>query len=261
MKVALGVEYNGHRYHGWQRQQSVIGVQQVLEEALTKVANEPIQVVCAGRTDAGVHATGQVVHFEHNHKRDMRAWKLGVNSNLPEDVVVRWAKPVGDDFHARFSATARRYRYVVWNQPHRTALLPEGITIIRDLLCEHRMQEAAQLLVGKHDFSSFRAQNCQSHSPVRTMTQVNVSRINEFVMLDITGNAFLHHMVRNIMGSLLLIGKGEKPVSWMQQLLDVRDRPQAGPTAKPFGLYLVDVGYPEVFQIPSTPLGPLFIPD
>lgn len=260
MRVAFGIEYDGSNYRGWQRQQSVNSVQECLEHAISKVGNEKIEIQCAGRTDAGVHATGQVIHFDAKNERDMRSWQLGVNSNLPKDIAVQWATQVGDDFHARFTATARRYRYIICNQPQRTAIMPKGLTIVRDRLCEKRMHNAVQALCGEHDFTSFRATDCQSNSPFRTITDIEVFRLNHFVVLDLTGNAFLHHMVRNIMGSLIIIGKGEAPESWMADLLTLKDRKAAGPTAKPYGLYLVDVTYPGEIGLPSSPLGPVFLP-
>lgn len=261
MRVALGIEYDGSCYRGWQRQQAVNSVQEALEKAISKVANEPITVHCAGRTDAGVHASGQVVHFDHTNPRDCVSWVLGVNSQLPPHIAVQWAKPVSEEFHARYTATARRYRYLVCNQATRPSHFFQGVTNIRPTLNETKMHEAAQCLLGEHDFTSFRAKDCQSNSPFRRLTDISVTRFNQFVMLDLTGNAFLHHMVRNIMGTLLIIGKEEQPVEWLADVLAARDRTKAGPTAKPYGLYLVDVTYPKELGIPTTPLGPVFVPD
>ncbi|TKB53924.1 tRNA pseudouridine(38-40) synthase TruA [Ferrimonas aestuarii] len=261
MKIALGIEYDGSRYYGWQRQREVVGVQQRLEEALTVVANQPIEVFCAGRTDSGVHGTGQVVHFETDAVRPERAWTLGLNANLPDDVAVRWAKPVCDEFHARFSATARRYRYIIYNHRFRPAILGKGVSHYYHQLDEKRMHQAGQQLLGEHDFSSFRAVQCQSRSPWRNIHHLSVSRRNQFVIMDIKANAFVHHMVRNIIGSLMEVGKGERPVEWIAELLEAKDRNLAAATAKAEGLYLVQVDYPEEFGIPKSEPGPLFLPD
>jgi tRNA pseudouridine38-40 synthase len=261
MRTALGIEYDGAAFYGWQRQHEVQSVQQHLEHALSKVANTPVQVQCAGRTDAGVHATGQVVHFDCDIERPERAWTLGVNANLPDAIAVTWAKPVVEDFHARFSATARRYRYVIFNSKQRPAILNHGVTHVHRKLDAERMHEAAQVLIGEHDFSSFRAALCQSKSPFRNLMHIRVSRYGAYIMIDIKANAFVHHMVRNITGSLIEIGAGEKGIDWMQWLLEQKDRTLAAATAKPNGLYLVDVDYPDEYGLPDRPLGPLFMPD
>jgi len=258
LRIALGIEYDGSAYSGFQRQQSAHTVQAELEKALTHIANEPIMVKCAGRTDAGVHATGQIVHFDTEMNRPEHAWTMGVNTRLPDDVAVRWATPVSDDFHARFSATSRRYRYVMLNQTLRPGIMRSGITHVYKPLNADLMHEAAQCLVGKHDFSAFRASLCQASSPVRNVSAVSVKRIEEFVFLDIEANAFLHHMVRNITGSLIDVGCSEQPVAWMRDLLEGKDRTKAAATAKPNGLYLVNVSYPEQFTLPDVSLGPLF---
>lgn len=261
MRVALGIEYDGAEYKGWQRQNEVKSVQQTLENALSNVANIPISIHCAGRTDAGVHATGQVVHFESENSRPERAWTLGVNANLPDSVSVKWAKSVPDDFHARFSATARRYRYIIYNHTLRPAILMAGLTHVYRELDAERMHIAAQALIGEHDFSAFRASLCQSKSPNRDVSHVRVFRQGRFVIIDIQANAFVHHMVRNIAGSLIEIGAGEQETDWMAWLLTRKDRTLAAATAKPNGLYLVDVRYPSRFAIPQNPLGPLFLAD
>ncbi|WP_339721652.1 tRNA pseudouridine(38-40) synthase TruA [uncultured Paraglaciecola sp.] len=262
MRLALGIEYNGALYHGWQRQQTVASVQQHVEEALAKIANEAINVTCAGRTDAGVHATCQVVHFDTNSQRPDRAWTIGMNRFLPKSIAVKWVKSMDDEFHARFSATARRYRYIIYNHRLRNSILPKGVTHIHSGYLDHElMHQAAQHLVGRHDFSAFRAVNCQANTPVRNMSRINVTRFGDFIMIDVTANAFLHHMVRNITGSLVKVGSKEKPVSWIKTLLQEKDRTKAAATAKPNGLYLVHVTYPEQFELPKTPLGPLFLPD
>ncbi|WP_392558375.1 tRNA pseudouridine(38-40) synthase TruA [Orbus mooreae] len=259
MKIALGVEYDGSQYCGWQRQQHVISIQQKLEEALTQVANEPISIFCAGRTDTGVHATGQVVHFDTNAIRALNAWTMGVNANLPPSISVSWAHLVDDSFHARFSAQARRYRYIIYNHRHRSAILSQGITHYYQPLDTERMHEAAQFLLGENDFSSFRAAQCQSLSPWRNIHHLTVTRQDRYVVVDIQANAFVHHMVRNIVGSLCEVGNGNKPILWLRDLLQAKDRTLAAATAKPEGLYLVNVIYPEQFELPKKPLGPLFL--
>ncbi|NMH66060.1 tRNA pseudouridine(38-40) synthase TruA [Shewanella salipaludis] len=261
MRVALGIEYDGHGFYGWQRQAEVDSVQAQLERALSTVANEPISVQCAGRTDAGVHATGQVVHFDTQAVRGIGAWTLGINANLPDNVAVRWAKEVDDSFHARFSATARRYRYVIYNHNLRPGILRQGVSHYHGDIDAARMHEAAQYLLGEQDFSSFRAIGCQSNTPYRNVHRVNVTRQGMYVIVDIQANAFLHHMVRNIVGSLLEVGLGNQPLHWLQDLLALKDRNQAAATAKPNGLYLVDVTYPEQYQLPKLALGPLFMLD
>ncbi|MBB1270336.1 tRNA pseudouridine(38-40) synthase TruA [Shewanella sp. SR44-3] len=261
MRVALGIEYDGSDFCGWQRQIEVDSVQAQLEKALSLIANEPIEVVCAGRTDTGVHGTGQVVHFDTTAIRPDSAWTLGVNANLPDTIAVRWAKVVDDSFHARFSATARRYRYVIYNHKFRPGILRHGLSHYHGDIDETLMHQAAQQLLGEHDFTSFRAMQCQSKSPFRSIHEVNVTRQGMYIMVDIKANAFLHHMVRNIVGSLLEIGLGNRPLNWISELIAVKDRRQAAATAKPNGLYLVDVTYPEEFAIPKLALGPLFMLD
>ena len=261
MRIALGIEYDGSRYFGWQRQREVNSVQAELERALSQIANHPVEIQCAGRTDAGVHATGQVIHFDTQAERKLAAWTLGVNSNLPPDIAVRWAKPVSDEFHARFSATARRYRYVILNANLRPAILAGGLSHYHGEIDAQLMHSAGQCLLGEHDFTSFRAVQCQSKTPWRNITHLAVSRQGPYVILDIRANAFLHHMVRNITGSLLEVGMGNQPASGIEQLLMARDRELAGATAKAGGLYLVDVTYPDHFDLPSLPLGPLWLPD
>ncbi|ANI82074.1 MULTISPECIES: tRNA pseudouridine(38-40) synthase TruA [Kosakonia] len=260
-KIALGIEYDGSKYYGWQRQQEVRSVQEKLEKALSQVANEPINVFCAGRTDAGVHATGQVVHFETTALRKDAAWTLGVNANLPGDIAVRWVKTVADDFHARFSATARRYRYIIYNHRLRPAVLGHGVTHYHQPLDAGRMHRAAQCLLGENDFTSFRAVQCQSRTPWRNLMHINVSRYGNYIVVDIKANAFVHHMVRNIVGSLMEVGAHNQPESWIAELLAVKDRTLAAATAKAEGLYLVAVDYPARFDLPVAPMGPLFLAD
>lgn len=259
MRIALGIEYDGAQFFGWQRQREVETVQECLEKALSKIANHPVDVFCAGRTDAGVHGTGQVVHFDTNAVRPDKGWTMGVNANLPDAIAVTWVKHVPDDFHARFSATARRYRYVIYNERLRPGILNHGLSHYHSPLDADKMHQAAQSLLGENDFSSFRAAQCQSNSPNRFVHHVNVTRTGSFVVIDIKANAFVHHMVRNIAGSLIAIGKGEQPVEWMAELLALKDRTQAAETAKPHGLYLIDVDYPEEFGLPKSKLGPLFL--
>lgn len=260
-KIALGIEYNGTQFYGWQRQQEVVSVQGCLEAALSKVADETISVFCAGRTDAGVHATGQVVHFDTDKIRNQRAWTLGVNAHLPDSISVKWAKEVDDDFHARFSATARRYRYVILNTSMRPAILHGGLTHYHKPLNEQVMQRAAMCLLGENDFSSFRAALCQSKTPFRCVTRLDVVRLGHYVVIDIEANAFVHHMVRNITGALCEVGSGQKPEQWIAELLELKDRTKGAATAKPHGLYLVNVTYPDKFSLPIENFGPLFLPN
>ena len=259
-RVALCLSYNGNRYHGWQSQKSGLPtVQKYLQEAVSKVANHSVDLVCAGRTDKGVHGAHQVVHFETDARRTERAWVFGCNSNLPKDISVSWAGAVDEGFHARFSATSRRYHYVIYNHPVRPAIFYNELTWCHDPLDERLMNEAAQCLVGEHDFSSFRAVGCQSRSPFRFIEFVNVKRYGHVLVIDIKGNAFLHHMVRNIAGVLMEIGKQRKPVSWCAQVLEARDRTQGGVTAAPNGLFLTHVDYPPEFGIPVSQGAPSIV--
>ncbi|QBF81708.1 tRNA pseudouridine(38-40) synthase TruA [Shewanella maritima] len=261
MRIALGVEYDGSKYFGWQRQADVDSVQAQLEKALSYVANEPIEIFCAGRTDSGVHGTGQVVHFDTTAVRPIKGWTRGINTQLPDDIAVRWAKEVPDDFHARFSATARRYRYIIYNHSLRPGIMRQGVSHYHGDIDESLMHQAAQYLLGEQDFTSFRAIGCQSNTPFRNVHHVKVTRQGMYIMVDIQANAFLHHMVRNIVGSLLEVGlKNQKP-EWIAHLLAVKDRNLAAATAKPNGLYLVDVTYPQEFDLPKLALGPLFMLD
>jgi tRNA pseudouridine38-40 synthase len=254
MRIAAGIEYDGSNFCGWQLQKDAVRtVQGEVEAALSKVAAEPIRVHCAGRTDTGVHATEQVIHFDTDAVRDERAWVFGANANLPKDVVLLWARPVSDEFHARFSAVRRAYRYVIFTREVRPTFLAGRVTWhYRDLDIE-RMQQAGNHLLGEHDFSSYRAVACQAKSPVRTVHSLKVSRSGPYIFIDIEANAFLHHMVRNIAGVLMAIGEGEQPVEWSQEVLEARDRTLGGVTAHPFGLYLTRVGYPDHFGIPQLP--------
>jgi len=254
VRIALGLEYDGTAYNGWQRQRTGDGVQAAVEKALTKVANEDISVVCAGRTDTGVHASGQVVHFDTTSERDSRGWLLGANSDLPDDVSVVWACPVDDSFHARFSATSRSYRYRILNRFERSALQRYRAWWVYDPLDADRMHAAAQALVGKHDFSAYRAAGCQASTPIRQISAISVARSDNWITLDITANAFLQRMVRNVAGTLVAIGRGDKPVEWAAQVLAGRDRKQGGASAPPHGLTLVNVEYPGEFDLSQSPI-------
>lgn len=258
-RFALGVEYDGSRYSGWQMQaHGTRTVQHEIEKALAIVADHPLHVVCAGRTDTGVHATGQVVHFDTPADRKTKAWVMGVNTHLPDDVCVHWAEQVDADFSARFSATMRRYRYVIQTRSARPALYSHRVTWVHDALNIHSMHDAAQALLGENDFSSFRSSACQSEHAMRFVKSINVATEADFVYIDIEANAFLHHMVRNIVGSLLKVGSGEKPASWMAELLALKDRTRAGPTAPAQGLYLVAVQYPDEYGLPDSGTVPRF---
>lgn len=252
MRIAAGIEYDGTAYNGWQRQRTGIGVQQRLEEAVAAVANEPIEVVCAGRTDTGVHASGQVAHFDTNSERSERGWLLGINTHLPDDVNVTWVRPVDAEFHARFSATARSYRYVILNRLARSALHRNRAWWVHRNLDAGLMNDAAQVLVGKHDFSAFRAAGCQASKPVREISSISVRRDADWVVLGVTANAFLQHMVRNITGTLAAIGCGDEPAHRLAQILDGRDRTEAGAAAPPHGLTLVAVEYPATVGLPPA---------
>jgi tRNA pseudouridine38-40 synthase len=253
-RIVLGIEYDGTAYAGWQWQAGKRTVQGELQAALSKIANQPVTVICAGRTDAGVHALEQVVHFDCEVERDLHAWMMGGNSQLPDDIRITWARPAIGDFHARYSAIARFYRYVILNRPMKSALLRTQATWCYQPLDESKMHSAAQSLIGEHDFSSFRAQGCQSLSPNRMMHFIEVYRQEQLVIIDICANAFLHHMVRNIAGVLMEIGMGKQPETWTEQLLDIKDRAQAAATAPPYGLHLGAVFYPEIYGISKHPI-------
>lgn len=259
-RVAMAVEYKGSDFHGFQTQPSgVTTVQQALEKALSMVANEPITLVCAGRTDAGVHATNQVVHFDTLAKRLPKAWVMGTKPHLPDSVGVKWAQNVTPQFHARFSALNRTYRYLLSDGKTSSALLHGQVTWSSRPLNVDAMREAAAHLVGRHDFTSFRATQCQAKSPVRTIHYLHIIRRGDLIVLEVQANAFLHHMVRNIVGVLLSVGTGDKPVSWVADVLAAKQRSAGGVTAKPYGLYLVSVDFPAAFNLPSSLPGPLFL--
>ena len=257
-RTVLGISYTGTAFHGWQAQRQGPTVQQTLEAALSKIAAHDVRVICAGRTDTGVHATHQIVHFDSPAIRPEKAWVLGTNAHLPETVAVSWSRPVDDSFSARFSATARRYIYAIHNTTGRSALAAGLFTRERRLLDADAMHTAAQALVGEHDFSAYRASKCQSRTPMRNIHEVAVYRRNDMVFINIAANAFLHHMVRNIAGVLMDIGAGERPVNWSAALLAGRDRTAAAMTAAPHGLYLVNVDYPQVYGLPAGPTLPYF---
>ena len=253
MRIALGIEYDGSAYCGWQYQDHSPSVQAVVEQALSRVADRPVQVICAGRTDTGVHAACQVVHFDTDAERDAEAWVRGGNVNLPKSVSILWARPVAADFHARFSAVRRRYRYVIFNRKVRPAIFHGKVSFEYRELDEARMRAAAAHLLGEHDFSAYRAVACQARSPVRTLYRLDVTRKDELVILDLEANAFLHHMVRNIAGVLMTIGAGEREPDWAREVLEGRDRRLGGITAPPGGLYFMEAIYPEHFGIPRLP--------
>lgn len=258
--IAIGIEFIGTNYRGWQRQQAgVPSVQQALEEAISEVANETVILHAAGRTDAGVHASNMVAHFTTNAKRSDYGWLRGINTLVNNDIAVRWVKPMPSDFHARFKANARQYHYVMLQQGYRPAILHKQVTYIYDEIDPSLMQEAIAKLVGVHDFSSFRAVACQSNQPVRNVHHARFVQQGDLLVLDIKADGFLHHMVRNIIGTCLTIGRKEEPVSWIDHLLQVKDRTQAGITAPSDGLYFVNAFYTEEYELPKTKLGPVWL--
>ena len=251
-RFAAGIEYDGRAYSGWQIQPGLNTIQETVQRAFARVADAPVECTCAGRTDAGVHALAQVVHFDSDAARSERGWRLGANTYLPPDVSVTWVREVPGHFHARYGALARSYRYFIFNRDSRLALATGRATWERRPLDAARMHEAAQALLGEHDFSAFRAVECQAKSPVRRVERLTVTRRGECVVLDITANAFLHHMVRNIAGLLLSIGQGESPAERVAEVLATRDRRQNAATAPPDGLYLAAVRYPPEFDLPPS---------
>ena len=251
VRIVLGLEYDGSHFCGWQSQSTGCGVQDALERALGEIAAAPVRVVTAGRTDAGVHAIAQVVHFDAPVARPDSAWVRGVNALLPPGVAVLWAKPAAADFHARFSALRRSYRYLLLNHAVRPALLHGKVGWFHQPLAVERMREAAALLLGKHDFSAFRAAECQAKSPVRDLRRLEIARHGDLIVFDLTANAFLHHMVRNLVGCLIYVGKGKYAPDWIQTLLEGRDRTRAAPTFAGDGLYLSAVHYDSCWGLPS----------
>lgn len=257
MRIVLVLEYDGSQYCGWQSQPGNCAIQDSLEQALSSIAQETIRVITAGRTDTGVHALYQVVHFDTESKRPITAWIRGVNAKLPNDVAVRWASEISLDFHARYSAIERRYLYLLLNQPIRPGLRSGKVGWFHQPLALEKMQIASNFLLGEHDFSSFRAAECQAKSPIRTITQLNISRSGDLIVFDLRANAFLQHMVRNIIGSLIYVGKGKYAPDWMQELLQSGQRKLAAPTFSPQGLYLAKVCYPSEWGLPEFSTMPL----
>lgn len=251
-RIALGVSYQGTAYHGWQSQVGLACIQTYLEQAISQVADHPIALSCAGRTDKGVHALGQVVHFDTKAQRSQQAWLLGGNSHLPADIRINWVQAVDRRFHARFSAVARRYQYIIYNQRLKNALWHHYTSHCYYPLNEKAMESAAQYLIGEHDFSSFRAASCQAHHARREVHHIKIKRQGCTVIIDIQANAFLHHMVRNISAVLMTIGAGKKPIDWAKEVLLAHDRKAADVTAAPNGLYLYQVIYPENFALSQS---------
>ncbi|HEU0283183.1 MAG TPA: tRNA pseudouridine(38-40) synthase TruA [Gallionella sp.] len=252
MRIALGVEYDGRPYCGWQSQSDGQAVQDTLQRALSQIAGEPISIIAAGRTDTGVHALEQVVHFDTQAERPLTAWVRGVNALLPGSIAVRWAHPVPDEFHARFSAHGRSYRYLLINRPVRSAIHAGKAGWFHAPLDVAAMQAAAQCLLGEHDFSAFRAAQCQAKSPVKHLHQLDIRRHGEMLILDLSADAFLHHMVRNIIGCLVYVGKGKHSPQWMKEILEGRNRNQAAPTFAPDGLYLRRIQYEAKWGLPQA---------
>jgi tRNA pseudouridine38-40 synthase len=252
MRIALGLEYDGTPFHGWQSQPDGGGVQDALERALAAVAATPITAIAAGRTDAGVHATMQIVHFDCTVARPESAWVRGVNAGLPEAVAVRWSLEVPDEFHARFSATGRHYTYLLLDRPMRPALLAHRVGWYHRPLAVDAMRRAVEPLIGKHDFSAFRAAECQAKSPSKTLERIDIAREDEMIRFDLHADAFLQHMVRNIVGALVYVGSGRQPASWLRELLEGRDRTRGAPTFPADGLYLTGVDYPARWNLPAT---------
>ncbi|MEC5387957.1 tRNA pseudouridine(38-40) synthase TruA [Uliginosibacterium sp. H3] len=250
-RLVLSIEYDGSAFEGWQSQPHGRTVQDALQAAVAAIAGHEVALSCAGRTDTGVHATVQIAHFDTDTVRPLSAWVRGVNAHLPGTVSVRWAQEVDETFHARFSAYARRYRYVLLNRPVRPAILAGKVGWHHAPLSLPRMQDAAHLLVGEHDFSAFRAAQCQAKSPVRILTMAAVRRTGDLIMFDFEANGFLHHMIRNLVGALIFIGKGEAESDWMGELLQMKDRRLAPPTFSPAGLYLCGVSYPDRWHLPG----------
>jgi tRNA pseudouridine38-40 synthase len=253
MRIALGIEYDGSRFCGWQTQPQGCGAQDALERGLAEIAGEPVSTVCAGRTDAGVHALGQVAHFDTTAQRPLAAWVRGTNALLPPALAVRWSHAVAADFHARYSAVSRSYRYLLLNREVRPAADNGKVGWFHLPLDLEKMRAGARLLLGEHDFSAFRAAECQAKSPVRTLYRLDVARRGNYVVFDVSANAFLHHMVRNIVGSLVYVGKGTHHPEWVGALLADRDRAKAAPTFEAAGLYLANVEYEAHWGLPQAP--------
>jgi tRNA pseudouridine38-40 synthase len=252
MRVALGIEYDGTAYNGWQRQKAGVGIQSLVEKAVSGVADEHVEIVCAGRTDSGVHASAQVVHFDTAAERETRGWLLGINSELPDDINATWVAFVDEEFHARFSATSRSYRYLILNRAVRSALNRNRAWWVFEPLDEQAMLEASEYLLGEHDFSAFRAAGCQASTPIREICSLQIVRDGEWLAITVKANAFLQHMVRNITGVLVAIGKGEAEPVWAKSVLESHDRRQGGVAAPAHGLTLIAVEYPAQFNIPGS---------
>jgi len=257
VRVALGIEYDGTHFAGWQVQPEQRTVQSCLEHAISVVADQAVRTVAAGRTDSGVHALQQVVHFDTDASRDERSWVLGLNTNLPSDINVVWARPVDNDFSARFSAVRRTYRYLILNRISRSAIHNNKMWWYFQKLDEQRMQAAADILVGHHDFSAFRAKLCQAKSPMKTVEKITVTRHDDCIAIDVTAQSFLHHMVRNLVGVLVPIGEGRQPVEWAEKVLQSKQRGQGGITSPPDGLYFVNVEYPQQYALPTVSAFPV----
>ncbi len=251
MKYACGIEYDGHGFYGFQVQVQEPTIQGCLEKAISRVANHNVRIFCAGRTDTGVSASAQVIHFETTQKRDDYQWIMGINSNLPQGISLLWIKAVSDDFHARFSAIQRSYCYKIFNRWIRPAINRHALTWEKLPLDADKMQAAAHSLKGEHDFNAFRSSNCQSHTSIKTINKISVTRVDNIISLEVAANGFLHHMIRNIIGTLLPIGRGEKPVEWLAEVLAGKDRTKAGITAPPNGLSFNTVKYPKKFNLPQ----------
>lgn len=261
-RIAIGISYDGAGYHGWQRQDNqpeLATVQYYVERALSFVANHDVEVVCAGRTDARVHAVGQVIHFETSSQRSEYSWVFGANSNLPPSINAAWAREVPLEFHARFKAEAREYRYIIYNHDIRPAILRDAVTWVRNPLDISLMKLAARYLLGEHDFSSFRGADCQAKSAIREVQSLEITQKGRMILIDIRANAFLLHMVRNIVGVLIPIGQGVQPPGWAKEVLNACQRSAGGVTAAPNGLYLTSVLYPEQFDLPKNFNIPFFL--
>ncbi|WP_343192322.1 tRNA pseudouridine(38-40) synthase TruA [Buchnera aphidicola (Formosaphis micheliae)] len=259
MKFALGVEYNGSKYHGWQYQKKYSSVQEELEKSISRIANHNITTVCAGRTDAGVHSTFQVVHFETSVIRSDYAWTVGVNNYLPKDISILWVKKVPEEFNARYSALSRTYRYIIYNYKFRSSILNNQLFHVYEELNVKNMHQAGQYLIGEHDFTSFRGATCQSSTPYRKVMNLIVFRFNNYIIIEITANSFLYHMVRNIVGCLLEVGRNRKKIEWILMVLNTKDRNKINyTTVKAEGLYLVSIDYPICFDLPKASVGPIF---
>ena len=255
----MGLEYNGAYYHGWQSQQDLSTVQSNVETALSKLANQAIQVHCAGRTDVGVHATAQVIHFDSDAKRSHPNWIMGANTYLDPHIRVLWVKEVAEDFHARFKAIRRRYRYIIYNNFTAPGIFNNALTWVPTPLCEINMALAAECFLGEHNFNAYRSSQCQARNPVRMIYNFKIYRCSKMLILDIEGNGFLHHMVRNIAGVLIQIGQGKRPINWAEEVLISGNRSLGAATASPKGLYLVDVVYPDHYELERPPLGPVLL--